>query len=220
MAVDVGEWIETHKPLSIGIASGLVLALGYRFYKGRQTAQTAAQYLTPNVLANVPTGETITITGPGNTVAGPAPVVAPVSTPAGNVPVADIPLPSVNPTPQNAMQPQIPQDIYGVGQLVNPVTGEKVVSAAYSPLFGWLNLTSLGGTYTGGGGTVPISQANYGGSYLGYVGSLPADQQASELAAHDNFLTGSLLINPAGTYTEINSAGERYTFGLPGYPGV
>lgn len=223
MPTDIASWVQSHKGITAGGAVGVVLAVGYGIAKRKQTTpQTAADYLTPNVLANVPTGETVTITGPGiNPTPGGAGGTIVNQSPqpigSGNTPTPVL----TQPLPPSPSQPQIPQDVFGVGQLVNPTTGEYVTAAGFSPVFGWLNETNLGGIYTGGGGTTPISQANYGGSYLGYVGSAfgqGTDAANAERAAHGQF--GTLLIGPQGQYTEVNTQGEKYTFGLAGMPGA
>jgi hypothetical protein len=100
---------------------------------------------------------------------------------------------------------------YSMGQVVNPANNENIVSSQFDPLYGWLNLTSLGGVYTGGGGAgVGIGGNNYGGSYLGYAGQT-ADPNA-EIGAHGDFSQGGLTINPDMSYTLANTLGEKYNF--------
>lgn len=104
---------------------------------------------------------------------------------------------------------------YSLGQVVNASSGEHIVSQAFSPLYGWLNVTNLGGVYTGGGGQPgqSISRLPFGGSYLGYVAQrfgvgTPGAQQEQRL--HGAFGSNAITINPNGGYTLINTRGERY----------
>lgn len=105
--------------------------------------------------------------------------------------------------------PAQPANQYAIGQVVNPASGESIVATAYSPNYGWLDLTSKGGVYTSGGST-PIP-----GSYLGYVASLPGASQPAEQQLHGDFTGGSITVLPGGGYVEKNKAGESYVFGTP-----
>lgn len=109
-----------------------------------------------------------------------------------------------------------PPNAYYTGQMVNPATGEFIVSSAFSPEFGWVNLTNLGGTYSGGGGQVGIDQANFGGSYLGYAGTT-ADPNA-ERAANGDFSHGNIGVDASGSFAEQNNAGSLYYFSAPWTP--
>lgn len=100
---------------------------------------------------------------------------------------------------------------YTTGQTVNPATGEFITGAQFDPLYGWLDLTNMGGIYTGGGGAgVGIDLNNFGGSYLGYAGTTPDPE--GERGAHGDFSGGQISINPDLSYTITNSRGEKYTF--------
>lgn len=106
-----------------------------------------------------------------------------------------------------------PANRYHIGEQVTP--SEKIIASVWSPVYGWINQTSLGGIYQGGGSAKGIGDLPYGGSYLGYVASKygnSPDAQA-EIGQHGSF-TGqnSLVLLPGGGYEEVNSKGEKYDF--------
>lgn len=145
--------------------------------------------------------------------AGPAPQAPPPPL-AGTIPTSyQTPPPQSPPTSTfGAPPPAIPApaNTYSVGQTVNAGSGERIVSSVFHPKYGWLNLTNLGGIYTGSPGA-DIRQLQYGGSYLGYAGT--QKNVAGEVAAHGTFGPTGLAIDPNGGYKLTNINNETYAFG-------
>ncbi len=225
-------------PLYVWYGGGtVVLVGGYILYKRRQAAKAAAatpsatgtpdtsQAPTPTSTLGTdtgwfngssPTGSIIGYDSSGNPIYSgfPGSSVAPG---AGGAP-APQPAPVTGAPPAPVVGAGNPADQYAIGQTVNPASGEKVVAALFSPVYGWINETNMGGIYTGGGGQPgrSISQLPYGGSYLGYVAQkygVGTPAAKAEIALHGTFGPGGLAINPGGGYTEINTKGERYQEG-------
>lgn len=109
----------------------------------------------------------------------------------------------------------IPANQFHVGQLVDQQTGESIVNSEWSPVYGWLNLTNKGGVYTGGGGTQGINSSLWGGSYLGYLNDLQTvnpQQYAIESQNPEQFSNGKIVVNPDGSYSLVDNAGQSYAF--------
>lgn len=165
-----------------------------------------------------PTGPLLGYTSDGTPVYGKAPDVTGVpQQPSEVVGSGQAPPPQPEQAPpapvvQASTPAQQPRNEYTLGQVVNPLSGERIVSSILSPLYGWINATNMGGVYTSGGER-SISSLPYGGSYLGYVQSkygsgTPLAMQ--EIALHGNFTGAEAL--PGGGYQLRNAAGETYAF--------
>lgn len=87
--------------------------------------------------------------------------------------------------------------------------GEVFVDEVTSPFGGSYGLTNKGGVYT-------LNGAKFYGSYLGYAATTANPEK--ERAQYGTFAKGGLTVNPDGTYTLHNTAGNPYYFG-PGVPG-
>jgi hypothetical protein len=159
-------------------------------------------------LGSSPTGPIIGYDGSGNPIYGTdqsglssAPVTTPTPAPPTPVDQGSAPAPVVS--------AGVPQNKYNVGDTVGTM-GEKIVAEVFSPVYGWLDETSMGGIYQGGGGNASINTNKYG-SYLGYAATTP-DPKA-EIAANGDFSHGGITLLPQGGYAETNNRGNVYRFG-------
>lgn len=126
---------------------------------------------------------------------------------------------TTNPTSATTPGVNAPANAYQLGQVVNAASGEKIIGQVYDPVYGWLDETSRGGVYGGGGGTgASIANLPNEGSYLGYVSQrfgVGTPAAAQEMAIHGQFAPGSLALLPGGGYAETNTRGETYNFVPP-----
>lgn len=152
-----------------------------------------------------PTGPIIGYSGTGEPIYGTSqPAAAPAQAAPSSAPAAPV-------VQSGTGANTLPPDKYSLGQQVTAT--EKIVGAIFSPVYGWLNETNLGGIYQGGGGSKGIGSLQYGGSYLGYLGSLSPAQQQAELQHHGKFGPGGLSLLPGGGYIEYDTTGGYYKFG-------
>lgn len=127
-------------------------------------------------------------------------------------PSASLPAPTIQAAPAGSVA--TPTNQFHVGQTVGNI-GETIVKSVYSPVYGWLNLTSLGGVYQGGGGTSGIGNLEFGGSYLGYLSDIynksGAGARTTEQQLHGDFSGGDIrLWDGQQGFTLVNKAGETY----------
>ena len=111
--------------------------------------------------------------------------------------------PAPAPAPSNAAPGAPPGLPAAIMHALAP--GESVVSTQWDPTLGeWINLTNLGGIFN------LTPQGSPGSTFYGSYLGLPPGLRATVPGQVRSFT--QLVINPDGTYTAIDSAGESYTF--------
>lgn len=214
-------WLASHKAVAAGAAGVVVLAL---YQRNKATASTAGGSGTSvqgsGAAAPMPTyGYDSSVLDAYNQLSGAISnlndEVSTLQANQGKTTGLSSP-PSVSSHPlepaASAPAPATPANKYTVGQTVAP--GETITGAVFSPVFGWLDETSKGGVYQGGGGQgKSISALPFGGSYLGYLGSIAGTPQGKAEAANPMGFAGAPTLLPNGGYVLQSTTRAKYQFG-------